>query len=113
MATDAEIADNASVLRAGLAALSQGYIWSAEHPAQAEQILIKDNESALQHSQNVIVATGNATAKTFLNSAGQWGTLSDASFAGVTQLMASAGQFKGKTQPAPSNDYTNSLLPQG
>ena len=113
VATDAEIADNASVLRAGLAALSHGYIWSAKHPAQAEQILIKDNGSALHHVQNVVVATGNATAKTFLNGAGQWGTLSDESFAGVTQLMASAGQFKGKTPPAPSDDYTNSLLPQG
>jgi ABC-type nitrate/sulfonate/bicarbonate transport system substrate-binding protein len=113
VATDAEIAGNATVLRAGLAALSEGYAWSAKHPAQAEQILIKDNASALAHSQNIIVATGNATAPTFLNSSGQWGTLSDASFAGVTQLLAAAGQFKGKTPPAASDDYTNSLLPQG
>jgi len=112
-ATDAEIAGNASVLRAGLAALSAGYIWSAKHPAQAEQILIKDNASALAHSQNIIIATGNATASTFLNSAGQWGTLSDASFAGVTQLMDSAGLFEGKTPPPASDDYTDSLLPHG
>jgi ABC-type nitrate/sulfonate/bicarbonate transport system substrate-binding protein len=112
-ATDAEIADNASVLRAGLAALSQGYIWSAAHPAQAEQILINDNASALAHSKNIIVATGNATAPTFLDSAGQWGSLSDASFTGVTQLMAQGGLFKGKTPPPASDDYTNSLLPQG
>jgi len=113
VATDAEIAGNAAALRAGLAALSAGYTWSAKHPAQAEQILIKANASALAHSQNIIVATGNATAPTFLNSAGQWGTLSDASFAGVTQLLNSAGLFKGKTPPAASDDYTNTLLPQG
>jgi ABC-type nitrate/sulfonate/bicarbonate transport system substrate-binding protein len=113
-ATDAEITGNAAVLRAGLAALSAGYTWSAKHPAQAEQILIKDNASALEHSQNIITATGNATAPTFLNSAGQWGTLSDASFSGVTQLMTADGEFKsGQTPPPASDDYTNSLLPQG
>jgi ABC-type nitrate/sulfonate/bicarbonate transport system substrate-binding protein len=112
-ATDAEIANNSSVLRRGLAALAEGYIWSAKHPAQAEQILINDNKTALDHSQNIIVATGNATAPTLLNAAGQWGSLSDASFAGVTQLMAAGGLFKGKTPPPPSDDYTNSLLPQG
>jgi ABC-type nitrate/sulfonate/bicarbonate transport system substrate-binding protein len=112
-ATDAEIADNSSVLRRGLAALAEGYIWSARHPAQAERILIKDNQVALEHSQNIIVATGNATAPTFINSAGQWGSLSDASFAGVTNLMAQGGLFKGKTPPPASDDFTNSLLPQG
>ena len=112
-ATDAEISGSAPLLRAGLAALSQGYIWSARHPAQAEQILIKDNKAALEHSASIITATGNATAPTFLDGAGQWGTLSDASFAGVTQLMASAGQFKGKTPPPAGDDYTDSLLPQG
>jgi ABC-type nitrate/sulfonate/bicarbonate transport system substrate-binding protein len=112
-ATDQEIDHNSSVLRRGLAALAEGYIWSAKHPAAAEQILIKDNEAALEHSQNIIVATGNATAPTFLNSAGQWGSLSDADFAGVTQLMAQGGLFKGETPPPASDDFTNSLLPQG
>ncbi len=112
-ATDAEIANNSSVLRRGLAALAEGYIWSAKHPAQAEQILINNNKAALDHSQNIIVATGNATAPTLLSAAGQWGSLSDASFAGVTQLMAAGGLFKGKTPPPASDDYTNSLLPQG
>jgi len=112
-ATDQEIADNASVLRRGLAALAEGYIWSAKHPAQAEQILIRDNQAALEHSQNIIIATGNATAPTFLNAAGQWGSLSDASFAGVTDLMAQGGLFKGKTPPPASDDFTDSLLPQG
>lgn len=112
-ATDAEIADNSSVLRRGLAALAEGYSWCAKHPAQAEQILIRDNQPALEHSQNIIVATGNATAPTFVNSAGQWGSLSDANFSGVTSLMAQAGLFKGKTPPPPSDDFTDSLLPQG
>lgn len=112
-ATDAEIAGNADVLRRGLAALSEGYTWSARHPAQAEQILIKDNQAALEHSQNIIAATGNATAPTFLGKPGQWGRLSDASFTGITDLMARSGLFKGKTPPPASDDYTNGLLPKG
>lgn len=112
-ATDAEIAGNSGVLRRGLAALSQGYTWSARHPAAAEQILIKDNQAALEHSQNIIAATGNATAPTFLGKSGQWGDLSDASFTGITALMARSGLFKGKTPPPASDDYTNALLPGG
>jgi ABC-type nitrate/sulfonate/bicarbonate transport system substrate-binding protein len=112
-ATDAEIASDPSLLRRGLAALSEGYIWSAQHPKQAEAILIKDNSAALEHSQNIIDATGNATAPTFLTKSGQWGTLSDADFAGITQIMAEGGLFKGETPPPASDDFTNSLLPQG
>ncbi len=113
VASDKEIATNALVLRRGLAALAQGYIFSARHPAQAEQILIKDNHSFLATSQNVVMATGNATAPTFLTPSGQWGTLSNASFSGITEIMAQGGLFDGKNPPPASDDYTNSLLPQG
>jgi ABC-type nitrate/sulfonate/bicarbonate transport system substrate-binding protein len=112
-ATDTEIDNDPSLLRKGLAALSQGYIFAAQHPAQAEQDLIEENKTALEHSQNIIVATGNKTAPTFLNAAGQWGSLSIASFSGITQLMAEGGLFKGTTPPPASDDYTDSLLPQG
>jgi ABC-type nitrate/sulfonate/bicarbonate transport system substrate-binding protein len=112
-ASDYEIDHDPSLLRHGLAALSEGYIYAAQHPAQAEQDLISANQTALEHSHNIITATGNATAPTFLDASGQWGSLSDASFAGITQIMAEGGLFKGKTPPPPSDDYTNSLLPQG
>ena len=112
MASDKEIATNGAVLRRGLAALAQGYIFAAHHPAQAEQILIKDNHAFLATSENVVVATGNATAPTFLTPSGQWGTLSNASFSGVTEIMAQGGLFDGKTPPPAADDYTNSLLPQ-
>ncbi len=112
-ASDAEITHDPSLLRHGLAALAEGYIFAAHHPAQAEQDLIRDNKTALAHSANIVVATGNATAPTFLDAAGQWGSLSDASFAGITQIMAAGGLFKGTTPPPASDDYTNDLLPQG
>lgn len=112
-ASDHEIDHDPSLLRRGLAALSEGYVYATQHPAQAEQYLIQENETALEHSHNIVVATGNATAPTFLDSAGQWGSLSDSSFAGITQIMDSGGLFKGETPPPASDDYTNSLLPQG
>jgi ABC-type nitrate/sulfonate/bicarbonate transport system substrate-binding protein len=113
VASDQEIAAKASLLRHGLAALAEGYIYSARHPARAEQILVKDNHAALATSENIIEATGNATAPTFLTRSGQWGTLSSASFSGITRIMAQGGLFDGKTPPPASDDYTNSLLPQG
>ncbi len=113
VAGDKEIATNASVLRRGLAALAAGYIFSARHPSQAERILIEDNRSFLSTSQNVVMATGNATAPTFLTPSGQWGTLSAASFSGITQIMAQGGLFDGKAPPSASDDFTDSLLPQG
>ncbi len=112
-ASDKEISTDPNLLRHGLAALSEGYIYAAQHPAEAEADLIQYNTTALAHSHNIIVATGNATAPTFLDAAGQWGSLSDASFAGITQIMAQGGLFDGKTPPPASDDYTNSLLPQG
>ncbi len=113
VASDKEIATNTSVLRRGLAALAEGYIFSAHHPAQAEEILIEDNRSFLATSQNVVMATGNATAPTFVTPSGQWGTLSNASFSGITQIMAQGGLFDGKAPPPASDDFTDSLLPQG
>jgi len=111
VATDQEINHNAGLLRRGLKALSEGYVYAALHPAQAEQILIKDNETALGHSKNIVDATGNATAKTFLT-AGVWGKMNSSMFAGVTKLLKSYGTIKGTAPPA-SDDFTNSLLPSG
>ncbi|HZM57783.1 MAG TPA: ABC transporter substrate-binding protein [Acidimicrobiales bacterium] len=112
-ASDKEISTDPTLLQHGLAALSQGYIYAVQHPAEAEADLIQYNPTALAHSHNVVVATGNATAPTFLDAAGQWGSLSDASFAGITQIMATGGLFNGKAPPPASDDYTNGLLPQG
>ena len=53
------------------------------------------NPTALEHSRNIITATGNATAPTFLDTAGHWGSLSDAQFAGITQIMADGGLLAG------------------
>jgi ABC-type nitrate/sulfonate/bicarbonate transport system substrate-binding protein len=109
-ASDAEIATRAAVLRRTLKALALGYEFAAHHPAAAEQILIKDNPTALAHSRRIIVATGNATAPTFVGSSGNWGTLYNSDFSGLETILSRSGVIKG-TPPPVSDLYTNSLLP--
>jgi ABC-type nitrate/sulfonate/bicarbonate transport system substrate-binding protein len=113
VATDKEITSDPGLLRRGLAALARGYGYSAAHPAAAEAILVQDNHSALSQSVNIVTATGNATARTFLTPSGAWGPTRDADFAGLTRILVDGGLIKAADAPAPSDDFTNSLLPSG
>jgi ABC-type nitrate/sulfonate/bicarbonate transport system substrate-binding protein len=109
-ASDSEIAHRGPTLSRALKALAEGYEFAAKNPAAAEQILIKNNETALSHSQTIVEKTGDATAPTFLDAAGVWGPLKGASFAGLEKILASGGLIKG-TPPPSSEFYTNALLP--
>jgi ABC-type nitrate/sulfonate/bicarbonate transport system substrate-binding protein len=110
VATDEVIASKGDLLRRGLKALSQGYTFAAQHPAQAEQILIKYNQTALGNAQAIVKATGDATAPTFLDASGKWGLLEDTDFAGLTSLFSHFSLMKAKPPPV-SDFYTNALLP--
>jgi ABC-type nitrate/sulfonate/bicarbonate transport system substrate-binding protein len=110
VASDSTIARRADALRRALGALAQGYEFAARHPAAAEAILIRDNETALGKSAQIVVATGNATARTFVNGAGHWGPLSTQDFAGLEKILAKGGVVKGPL-PAPRDLFTNALLP--
>jgi ABC-type nitrate/sulfonate/bicarbonate transport system substrate-binding protein len=111
-ASDAEIAQRGDALRRTLKALAKGYEFAAHNPAAAEQILIKDNPTALAHSEKIITATGNATAPTFLDKRGVWGPLDVQDFSGLETILAHGGLLKGALPPV-SDLYTNSLLPTG
>jgi ABC-type nitrate/sulfonate/bicarbonate transport system substrate-binding protein len=111
VASDSTIATRRDALRRTLAALAQGYAYSAAHPADAERILIAANRTALGKSAAIVAATGNATAKTFLNGAGRWGPLSASAFSALAKLLAQGGLVKG-AQPAPGDLFTNALLPR-
>jgi putative hydroxymethylpyrimidine transport system substrate-binding protein len=112
VASDEDIAKRGPALKGALAALAEGYEFSAAHPEQAEAILIRENETALGKSQAIVTATGNATAATFLDSSGRWGPMSDGDFAGLEHILATGGLISG-TLPPPADLYTNSLLPTG
>ncbi len=109
-ASDSEIASRGPVLSRALKALAEGYEFAAKNPAAAEQILIKDNKTALAHSQEIVQKTGNATAPTFLDGAGVWGPLKGSAFSGLEKILVSGGLIKGTPPPA-GDFYTNSLLP--
>ena len=111
VATDKEVTQDPGLLRRGLAALSEGYVFAAHHPAAAERILLEDNRTALADSANVITATGNATARTFLTPAGKWGPMDGGDFAGITSILVGGGLIKASKAPAASSDFTDSLLP--
>jgi ABC-type nitrate/sulfonate/bicarbonate transport system substrate-binding protein len=110
VASDATIAKRRDALRRTLKALAQGYEYSARHPAQAERILIEANRTALGKSGTIVTATGNATAKTFLDGTSRWGTLHANGFAALEKILAQGGLVKG-TLPAPGELFTNALLP--
>jgi ABC-type nitrate/sulfonate/bicarbonate transport system substrate-binding protein len=110
VASDEDIAKRGPALKSALTALSEGYAFAAAHPAQAEQILINLNQTELGASQKIVTATGNATAPRFIGPSGKWGTLTDSDFAGLTKILVAGGVVHGAS-PAPSDLYTNSLLP--
>jgi ABC-type nitrate/sulfonate/bicarbonate transport system substrate-binding protein len=111
VASDSTISKRADALRRTLKALAQGYAYSAKHPADAERILIETNRTALGKSAKIVTATGNATAKTFLDGNGRWGPLSPGAFTGLERILAKGGLVKG-TLPAASDLFTNALLPK-
>lgn len=110
VASDETIEQHEPALRGALKALAQGYEFAAAHPAQAEQVLIDQNRSALSSSQAIVKATGDATAKTFLDPSGRWGPLVDTDFSGLATILGDAGLLKGPA-PRPADLYTNALLP--
>jgi ABC-type nitrate/sulfonate/bicarbonate transport system substrate-binding protein len=111
VASDSTISKRADALRRTLKALAQGYAYSAKHPADAERILVETNRTALGKSAKIVTATGDATAKTFLDGDGRWGPLSAGAFTGLEQILAKGGLVKG-TLPAASDLFTNALLPK-
>jgi len=111
VASDEEIAKRGPVLKQALAALKEGYEWSAQHPAQAEQILIRENQTALGNGQAVVKATGNATAPRFVGPDGKWGTMNAADFQALQKLLLEAGVIKHAVPPGEL--FTNSLVDGG
>jgi ABC-type nitrate/sulfonate/bicarbonate transport system substrate-binding protein len=111
VALDAEVAAHRALFRHAMAALAEGYEFAAHHPAAAERALVEYNRTALAHSANIVTATGNATARTFLTSGGAWGAMKASDFAGLTRILVDGGLVPASKAPPPASDYTNSLLP--
>lgn len=109
-ASDETIAQRGPVLKRALTALAKGYEFAAANPEEAEKILIDANKTALSKSEEIVSATGKQVAKQFLDESGAWGPLQETDFVGLGEILKKGGIIKGDV-PAPSDLYTNELLP--
>ena len=111
VAGDETIATREEALKGTLAALAKGYEYAAENPGQAAAILIDANQAALGRDRAITTATSRVAAKQFLDpQTGTWGPMSDTDFSGLGEILRQGGVIKG-APPAPSELYTDSLLP--
>ena len=116
VASEKEISDNPEKLQKCLAAISKGYDYAAENPAEAAQILIAADPS-LEQSKELVEASAEYLAPIYIGDSSQWGEFKEESWSGLGNILAKAGALKdasGKAvTPTDYNDYfTNDLLPQ-
>ena len=116
VASEKEISDNPEKLQKCLAAISKGYDYAAENPAEAAQILIAADPS-LEQSKELVEASAEYLAPIYIGDSSQWGEFKEESWSGLGNILAEAGALKdasGKAvTPTDYNDYfTNDLLPQ-
>jgi ABC-type nitrate/sulfonate/bicarbonate transport system substrate-binding protein len=115
VSSDATIAKKADLLKRGLAALSQGYTFAAENPAEAAQILIDENPE-LQKNTKLVKASADYLAPVYVGDSPQWGVFKPEPWTDLGTVLSKAGALKdaGGT-PVPNPDFTtywtNDLLP--
>ena len=67
VASDVTIAERGDTLKRALAALAEGYEWSAANPEEAATILVDENKTELSKQVEVVDKTAAATAPLFLD----------------------------------------------
>jgi ABC-type nitrate/sulfonate/bicarbonate transport system substrate-binding protein len=111
VAADETIDARGEVLKRTLAALAKGYEFAAANPDEAARILIEANAATLGRDRAITIATSRVASRQFLDpQTGTWGPLADTDFSGLGAILEQGGVIKG-TPPAPSELYTDSLLP--
>lgn len=112
VASEETIQAQADLMRRTLAALARGYEFAAENPEEAARILIDANKATLGRDPATTIATSRITAKQFLDpQTGTWGPMSDADFTGLGSILRNGGAID-DVPPAPSELYTDELLPE-
>ena len=111
VAADETISSRKEAMKGTLAALARGYEYAAANPDEAARILIDANQATLGRDRAITIATSRVASKQFLDpQTGTWGPLADTDFSGLGTILEQGGVIKG-TPPAPSELYTDSLLP--
>jgi ABC-type nitrate/sulfonate/bicarbonate transport system substrate-binding protein len=115
VASDKAIANDPEKLEKGLAALSKGYTYAAENPAESAKILIAA-DPALGEATELVNASAAYLAPIYVGASGQWGEFKEESFSGLGAILAEAGALKDASGTAVTPTdyaqfYTNDLLP--
>lgn len=115
VASDKEITDNPDKLKKCLAAISKGYEFAAENPAESAKILIAA-DPALGEATELVNASAEYLAPIYIGDSSQWGEFKEESFSGLGAILAEAGALKDASGKAVTPTdysvfYTNDLLP--
>lgn len=116
VAAEKEISDNPELLQKCLGAISKGYTYAADNPADAAKILIASDPS-LGKATELVNASAEYLAPIYIGDSSQWGEFKEESWSGLGDILAKAGALKdasGKaiTPTDYTQFYTNDLLPQ-
>ena len=116
VASDKQISSDPELIQKGLAALSKGYTYAAENPADAAKILIS-SDSSLQQAKDQVNASAKYLAPIYIGDSSQWGEIKGASVEGLGKILLAAGALKDASgKPVTSADYStyynNNLLPK-
>jgi ABC-type nitrate/sulfonate/bicarbonate transport system substrate-binding protein len=115
VSSDATIAAKPDVLKRGLAAISQGYTFAAQNPAEAAQILIDQNPE-LQKNTKLVKASADYLAPVYVGDSAQWGLFKPEPWTELGTILSDAGALADKSgTPVKAPDFatywTNDLLP--
>ncbi|MFM0758015.1 ABC transporter substrate-binding protein [Paraburkholderia strydomiana] len=100
-----------------VAALQKGYEFAAEHPAEAAQILIKENPSAFQ-DKDFVVESQKMLSPDYRDAQGHVGPQTLAQWSGLSGFLYKKGLLAGpdgkplKSEPSWSDYFTNDYLAQ-
>lgn len=114
IASDESIANDSDKLKKALAALSAGYTFAAENPAESAQILIDANPE-LAKSTELVNKSAEFLAPVYAPD-GNWGAMKAEAFTGLGEILEKGGALVGPDkEPLTGTDFTeyftNDLLP--
>lgn len=107
VASDKAIETKGDLLKRGLTALSEGYAFAAENPAETATILT-DQVPELAQSQELVSRSAEFRAPQYLDASGNWGCLTEGQFTGLIGVLSNAGVLS--ETPSFEDFATNDLL---
>lgn len=92
-----------------LAALKEGYVYAAEHPEEAAELLM-EAAPELKSSRELVVASQKYLSKEYVADASRWGEMDAARWSAFYEWLNQNNLLEGKLEP--SAGFTNEYLPE-